>query len=312
MGRQDVFAFVNPPPLLLGIWPLGLLGFPEAWVVWIVVTYAVWFIATRRLHAELSWPIAAFPGALVAAWHAQTGFLTSAIQAAVAGLLDKRPFVAGLFVGALVIKPHLALLFPVAFLAGRHWRAVAGAAVSVLGLLALSWLVFGTATMLAYPKSWAASNLLLTTSSDVFFLRQVTVYAMVRVAVSSQAGLATQAVVTLAMAVLTWRAWARPGPMEGKLALLFVATPLATPYLFSYDLPFLVMPLCWLVETERARGFPGWSRTWLLLLYVSPLLARAMALPLGVNPMSMVSAVTVWWIWRHLNAVPKRAPAVET
>jgi hypothetical protein len=93
---------------------------------------------------------------------------------------------------------------------------------------------------------------------------------------------------------------------------LFAATPLATPYLFSYDLPFLIMPLCWLVETERVRGFPGWSRTWLLLLYLSPLLARAMALPVGMNPMPMVSGATVWWIWRQLNAKPRPVLAAGT
>jgi hypothetical protein len=312
VGRRDVFAFVNPPPLLLAIWPLGLLDYPAAWAAWIAATYALWLAATRRLHPELSWPIAAYPGALVAAWHAQTGFLTSAIQAGAAGLLRKRPFVAGLLVGALVIKPHLALLFPVALLAGRHWRAIAGAVVSVVGLLALSWLVFGTATMLAYPKSWAASEYLLTTSSDVFFLRQVTVYAMVRVELSNQIGLVVQALVTLAMAVLTWRAWAQPVPIEGKLALLFAATPLATPYLFSYDLPFLVLPVCWLVEIERKRDFPGWSRSALFLLYVSPLLARAMALPIGINPMPLVSLATVWYVWRRLNDQFSLAPAGET
>jgi hypothetical protein len=111
------------------------------------------------------------------------------------------------------------------------------------------------------------------------------------------------------MVVLTWRAWARPGPIEGKLALLFAATPLATPYLFSYDLPFLVMPFCWLVEAERARGFPGWSRNWLLLLYLSPLIARAAALPAGVNPMSFVSIATVWWIWRRLGDAVRPASA---
>jgi hypothetical protein len=209
----------------------------------------------------------------------------------------------------LVIKPHLAILFPIAFLAGRHWRAITGATASLVGLLALSWLVFGTSAMLAYPQSWKVSDYLLTKGADVFFLRQMTVYAMARVALSSEAALAAQTLVTLAMAALTWLAWARTGPVEGKLALLFAATPLATPYLFSYDLPFLVMPVCWLVEAERQRSFPGWSRTWLLLLYLSPLLARAMALPIGINAMPMVSLATVWLIWRRLEEPVRSAHA---
>ena len=310
-GHNDVFAFVNPPPLLLVVWPLGFLGYPAAWVVWIAVTYALWLGAMRRRNRELSWPVAAYPGALLAAWHAQTGFLTSAIQAVAADLLGKRPFLAGLFVGGLIVKPHLAVLFPVAFLAGRHWRAIAGAAASVAGLLVLSWLVFGSATMLAYPQSWRVSQYLLTTGSDVFFLRQVTVYAAVRVALSSQAALAAQAVATTTMGVLIWRAWSRAGPIDGKLALLFAATPLATPYLFSYDLPFLALPFCWLLTAERQRGFPGWSRTMLLLLYVSPLVARALALPVGADIMPLVSLATVWWVWRRLGERSGPNPLAE-
>lgn len=309
VGRHDVFAFVNPPPLLLVVWPLGLLDYPSAWIAWIAATYALWLLATHRLFRRVSWPIAAYPGAWLAAIHAQTGFLTSAIQAAVAGCLRDRPFTAGLFVGALIVKPHLAVLFPVAFLAAREWRAITGAAVSVAGLLLLSWLVFGTDTMLAYPQAWSVTEHLIATGSDDFFLRQTSVYAMIRVAFSPQAALMAQAIVTLAMVVLVWVAWTRSGAVEGKLALLFAATPLATPYLFAYDLPFLVMSFCWLVEHEREKGFPAWSRPLLLLLYLSPMLARAMALPIGINPMPIVSLATVWMIWRRLHQSFRPEPA---
>ena len=300
-GLRDVFAFVNPPPMLLAVWLLALLEYPLAWVAWVAATYGVWLVVTRRLAPELTWPIAAFPGALVAAWHAQTGFFTSIFQALAALWLRERPFCAGLCIGALVVKPQLALLFPVALLAARLWRVIAGAAVSVAGLLLLSWLLLGSETMLAYPQSWAVSDYLLRTGSDEFFLRQVTPYAMVRVMAGHGAALTVQAAVTLAMAALTWRAWARAGPYEGKLALLFAATPLATPYLFSYDLPFLIIPLCWLVREHRSAALGNWERPVLLALYLSPLVTRAMALPAGLNPMPLVLLALVALIWRRLQ-----------
>lgn len=309
VGRPDVFAFVNPPPLLLGVWPLGLLDYPTAWIAWVAATYVMWFAATRRLYPELSWPIAAFPGALVAAWHAQTGFLTSAIQAGAALWLRERPFRAGLCIGALIVKPHLAVLFPVALLAGRHWRAIAGAVTSVIGLMLLAWAVFGTETMLAYPQSWAVSDHLLGTRSIDFFLRQSTVYAMARVAWSSEMAVAAQVISTLAMVGVTWLAWARPGPIEGKLALLFAATPLATPYLFNYDLPFVMIPVCWLVRSLGRDDLGGWSKPVLLALYLSPLLTRAMALPWGINVMPLVTLLMVGLVWRSLQASEKLTPA---
>lgn len=36
LGRPEWFAFVNPPPCLLLVAPLGLLPYPLAWWVWVV------------------------------------------------------------------------------------------------------------------------------------------------------------------------------------------------------------------------------------------------------------------------------------
>src|SRR3546814_1775922 len=107
-----------------------LLPYHLAWIVWVAATYAFWFWTSRAFARNLAWPIAAFPGALLGASHAQTGLLTSGLQAGAAKLLRDRPVAAGLCIGALIVKPHLALLFPVALAAGRHWSAFAGAAAS--------------------------------------------------------------------------------------------------------------------------------------------------------------------------------------
>lgn len=297
VGHPGVAPFLNPPPLLLAIWPLGLLPYPVAWLAWVGATYVLWFAATRRLARDLAWPIAAYPAALLSAWHAQTGFLTGTIQALVAGWLRDRPFRAGLCIGALVIKPHLALLFPVALFAARSWRAIGGAALSALALLALAWAMLGTDTMLAYPRSLALAGRVMEQGSAVFYLRQVTVYAAVRIFAPDLIANAAQALATLAMIAATWRVWAGRGSVEGKLAFLFAATPLATPYLFAYDLPFLVIPFLWLVRHQTG----AWSRPVLVLLYLSPLVARGLALPLGFNPMVLVSAATVVMVWRCLR-----------
>jgi hypothetical protein len=301
LGRHDVFAFVNPPPFLLVVWPLGYLPYNLAWIVWVAATYAFWLALSRRCCRGLGWPVAAFPGALVAAWHAQTGLLTGGLQAGAGGWLARRPWLAGCCIGALIVKPHLALLFPVALAAGRLWRAFAGAALSTVGLLLLAWLIFGAQTMLAYPRSFAVSRYLMATGDTDFFLRQVTVYAAVRVAASPWAAIAAQALASAAVAALTWRVWSRPGPIEGKVALLMAATPLATPYLFSYDLPFLILPVCWLLREARLRPGGRWERPMLLFFYLSPLATRALALPLGANLTPWVQVWMLWAVWERLR-----------
>lgn len=303
VGRSDVFAFVNPPPMLFLVAPLGLLDYPLAWVAWICATYAFWLYRTRKLDRELAWPIAAFPGALLAAWHAQTGLLTSGFQSAIASNLERRPFIAGLWAGGLIVKPHLAVLLPVAFLACRSWRAIAGTACSALGLLALAWLVFGTDTMLAYPQSWEVSRILLAREDTEFFLRQTTIYAAFRAAGFSLVATAAQAITSAVLVVMTWRIWSRPIATDAKLAFLFAATALATPYLFSYDLPFLIIPLLWLAR-QPAERFPfACKRPALVLLYLAPLACRALALPLQVNLTFLYGIALVALVGRSARAV---------
>lgn len=304
LGRPEWFAFVNPPPFLLIVAPLGWLPYPLAWWAWVLLGWAVFILVARRFVPGFTSVVAGYPGALVAAWHAQTGLLVSALQAVVAVQLERRPFVAGLFAGTLVVKPHLAVLLPVAFVAGRHWRAFGGAVFGMVILLAISWLLLGGDTLKAYPSSWQASRYLMETGSREFFLRQCTVYSAVHLVAGSGAAAIAQMLSTGLAILVTWSAWRKQWSYEAKFAVLFAATPLATPYLFSYDLPFLVMPTIWLAAQERLSPERGWRRLQIMVFYLSPLLTRAFALPLGANLMPWVAAAM-------LIAVVQRATRSE-
>ena len=197
-GSQGWFAFVNPPPFLFLAAPFGALPFPLAWIAWVVAGYAVWSWAAIRAFPRL-WPLVlVFPGALVAAGHAQTGLVTGALLVAAVALLDRRPVASGLLVGALIVKPHLALLLPFWLVAGGRWKAVAAAAASVAGLLLLAWAMFGTQTMLAYTTSWQASAALMRQDDAGFYLRMVTPYSQLRLVAGPEVALGIQALVSLA------------------------------------------------------------------------------------------------------------------
>jgi len=126
-GSSGWFAFVNPPPFLFVVAPLGVLPLPIAWVAWVALTWGLWCWVGIRAFPRL-WPLVlAYPGALIAAGHAQTGLLTGALLVLAAHELSHRPRIAGAAIGALVIKPHLAVLAPFWLAAGGRWRAFAAA-----------------------------------------------------------------------------------------------------------------------------------------------------------------------------------------
>lgn len=301
-GFTGWYAFVNPPPFLFVTAPFGLFSVPLGWIAWVAVTYTLWAWAGIEAFPRL-WPLVlVFPGALIAAGHAQNGFVTGALLVGGVALLDRRPLVAGALLGALVVKPHLALLVPFWLAAGGRWRAFAAAGASALGLLAVSWLAFGTATMTSYAQSWQASAAILRAGDAEFFLKMATLYAQVRIYADESAAILAAAALALAMvaaAMASWRRMGQDGLATGAVTL--AATALASPYLFNYDLPFLVLPVLWLVREGLRLGFRPWEKALLVALWFAPYATRAMALPLGLNPMPLASALLLWLVWARGN-----------
>jgi len=317
IAAEGFFAFVNPPPFLFVTAPFGALPFPAAWLAWVVLGYAVWAFAAVRAFPRL-WPLVlVFPGALVAAGHAQAGFVTGALLVGAVALVDRRPVLSGVLIGMLIVKPHLALLLPFWLAAGGRWRTFVAAAASAAGLLLVSWAVFGTATMLAYTTSWDASAQIMRLGDDDFHLRMATLYGQLRLIMPAGPALAANGLLALAVVWLVMRSWRVFGQANGQAgiatgALALAATALASPYLFNYDLPFLVLPLLWLVHQGLEHSFRPYEKLLLVALFFAPYATRAAALPLHVNLMPLAVAVLVWLVWRRgqqLASLAKGAPA---
>jgi hypothetical protein len=297
-GFSGWYAFVNPPPFLFVATPFGALPAPFAWIAWVAVSYAVWAWLSIRAFPRLWLLVLVFPGALIAAGHAQNGFVTGALLVGGVALLDRRPVVAGALLGALVVKPHLALLVQFWLAAGGVWRGFGAAAASALGLLALSWLAFGAATMTGYLASFQASAAIMRGGDTEFFLKMATLYAQVRIYGGETAAIVAAGALIAAMialVALSWRRFGQDAMATG--AAMLAATALASPYLFSYDLPFLILPILWLVREGLARGFRPWEKALLVLLWFAPYAARAAALPLRIDLMPVASALLLWLVW---------------
>lgn len=302
----QMVAYVNPPPYLFLTGPLALMPYGAAWLTWALGSWAAWFLACRRLLPGEPLVLLSCPAAYLAACHAQNGFVTGALLVGGVMALSKKgaraEIIAGVLFGALVIKPHLALLIPLWLIAGRRWRALGAGAASALALCLLSLLVFGPETWAAWPKSFQVSAVLMEQNSGPFFLRMATPYALIRVLAGANVAIAAQIVIGLAMALLVWGETRRLGANAGTGALMLAATAIASPYLFSYDFPFLVQPLLWLVGAARAHGWRPWEKICMIALWLAPLATRAAALPLHANLMPLAGIGLVWMIVGRLRA----------
>ena len=109
------------------------------------MTLAGYLLIVRRIapHHLIIWWALAFPGAFQNFGYGQNGFLSVILLGGGLLLLESNPFLGGLLLGLFSYKPHLAVLVPLALLAGRRWRALAGLLTGALGLALASLWVFG-------------------------------------------------------------------------------------------------------------------------------------------------------------------------
>lgn len=285
---ESLYAFFYPPPFLFPILPFGALPFGIALTVWAVLGTALAVLAIRPFSPSI-WPVLAFPPLLVNAAHGQNGALTAALFFGAALTFEKRPFLAGLLLGCFIIKPHLALLFPVAFLAGRRWSVVAGGAVSASFWLAASFFAFG-------PDIWAdfmAKGAEATAHMEhdtTLHPKFVSLFGMVRAPGGPLwASYGAQAIAALAAAICVAIAWKRE---DSAFAMSVLATGavLATPFVYSYDLVLLLLPLCWLARDGLQRGFRPWVKLAMTVAFWTPLVDRILGISMGINPAFLANA----------------------
>ena len=157
--------------------------------------------------------------------------------------LAAKPWRGGAILGLLIIKPHLALVLPVAVVAARAWEAIPAALGTMALLLLLSFLAFGAE---AYAQFFELSAKYGTYLKDgAWNWNEIaSFYALCRwadfpVAIAWAAHIA----IALAAATAVWLAWRQD--WDGKIALTSAAALLMSPYLFTYDAVLLTLALAW-------------------------------------------------------------------
>ena len=285
--------FPYPPAFMLFVLPFALLPFAPAMAAWSVATFVPYFLVARRMFPQAGWLAAAFPPVFVNAAIGQNAFLTAAAFGGGMLLLNKRPFAAGLLLGCLVLKPQLALLIPVALLAARAWRAIAGAALSSCATLLLGLVVFGPET----TSAWVSQMPLYASIARdglVGWSKLGSAYAALReLGVGETPAFLIHAIIALIAAIAVWRVWRSDADHLGKTAVLASATMLASPYLFQYDALILVFPLLALASTRV-------SPAWIVALWCLPIVTVLQVYSdWGIVNLNPVLALALLWLsWR--------------
>ena len=289
------YSFFYPPWTLLLFAPIGVLPYGVARVAWLVLSFALYAgaLAAWRWQRPVAGLLLLAPASAVCILLGQNGFLTAALMLGGMRLLWTRPLAAGIVLGLLALKPQLGILVPFVLLFGRHWRAMAGAALCIAVLSLTSLLAFGSDTWMAWLHGIRDQAGTLTAGRQALLDMMPTVTSAVLV-LGGSTGVAhlAQLAGVLAGLLAVWRV-RRRRDLEAR-AVPPLATILATPYAFDYDLTMTTGAVLAVIAGRVSAGRFG--------QYEFPLLLACIMLP-AILPLHfgalaaavpLVFAATLW------------------
>jgi hypothetical protein len=245
---KGLMPFAYPPPFLFVVTPFGLLPYATSALVWAGLGYLIYLLAAQRLGPGAGWTAAAFPPVLIDGIIGQNGMLTGSIFILGTSLLKRHPLWAGLVLGCLVIKPHLAVLLPLALAAGGYWRAFAGAAISSTGLALLALLVFGVEAYAAFLEQMPLFSSIVA-KGLVGWHKMASVFAALRLVGAGEVfAWSAHILIAVAAAVMVGIVWRSDADLDAKAAMLGAASALISPYLYQHDTMLLIVPFVWLAR----------------------------------------------------------------
>ena len=234
--------------------------------------------------------IIAFPAVYLCIIYGQNSLITAALAMLAIHCLNRHQILAGLLAGLLATKPQLAVLFPLAFLAGSYWRAFTAAAATQLMLIICSLHYLGPATWRAFlgsasqPRIWLESGML-------SWEKMISVFAFCRIlGADTTLAYVLHGLVALGFIAAMLHVWRRSNDMHLRGSSLILATLATSPYVQEYEQVWLAIPLLLLTREGVLRGWLPWQREALLLGWLTPLFNWMLTAPEGqqASPVTLI------------------------
>ncbi len=287
--------FIYPPVTLMLAVAFCWLPYIASLVAFLAATGALLAAALWRWETDArrrAWLIAgvfACPATAYTIGSGQLSFLVAASVLAGMAWLDTRPFLAGLAFSLLCLKPQFVPLIPVALLAGRHWRAIAGGFAGGIGLVLASTAMTGVGAWIAWVRLATGQNPLLGRMIDVVRVYDQSVHTCLRLlGLSETAAGAGQIAASLLSAACIWIVFARRpvAPLRQRLVVLLCALVFGAPHVGDYDHMLLAVAAV-LTMLERRHVWLA-AFVWLAPAFNPPALIAV----LGVPALVWASALT--------------------
>ncbi|MDP3181828.1 MAG: glycosyltransferase family 87 protein [Desulfobaccales bacterium] len=295
-GTPGPLYWTYPPTFLLMVLPLSLLPYPVSLAVWLLAGLGAFLVIVYRLapHPLTICLTLTFPATLLNLITGQNGFLAAALLGGGLLLLDGAPFMGGLLLGLLSFKPHLAVLIPVALVAGRRWRALLAMVIAAVGLAVASTLMLGQEVWGEFLRNLLFHGRALQ-AGVLPLIRMPTVFSALRLfGIGLSAALFLQGTVMAGATLLVAWTWRQEASTPVRSAVLVLGILLFTPYAFDYDLALLALPLAWLGWKGHTQGWRPLMAIFLILSWLTPLFFQELAATTGLQAVPLILIILLF------------------
>jgi hypothetical protein len=267
--QQQLFEHIGQhnysyPPLTYPLAALiSYLPYPVALIVWQAAGAAFFIWAAKPWWPDRVGPVwlaVLTPAALLNLWAGHYGFFIGGLFLLGWRQVELgRPSLAGICFGLMLVKPHLAVLLPIALTMRREWKTVGWTAATVLVLLAASTWAYGLQPWYDFLFGTSRVQAGLINARDSFFGLMSTspataafsLGAKLPVAMIVQAAFAAGGIYAVVAGGL------RKVPLRDYALLTSTATFLVLPYAFNYDMTVPMIGALYVMSTTDRS-----SREW--------------------------------------------------
>lgn len=268
------YGWFYPPFFLLVLAPLARVTPFQGYLLFMGLTLSAYLFAIYRAGRALPslwWGVFGFSGLWFNLVLGQNGFITAALGAAVLISLEHHPLRSGVFLGLLMLKPQLGLLLPMILLIKRAWLALFSAGITLAITFFLAWLLLGADSVNAWWHNIGLARVFLERGGSNYLLKIPSIYSFLTL-LGSPPWLAYlgQGITALFVVMRLARLLHTNTDQRLRNAAAMLGSLLMSPYVFEYDLTWLIFPLIWLVDYGREQGWYTGERELLALVWLLP------------------------------------------
>jgi hypothetical protein len=274
--------FIYPPVTLMLALAFGWLPYMASLCAFLGVTIAAmaaslwrWQTTTADRLALIGFVLLC-PATAYAVGAGQLSFLIAAAVMTGMSLLETRPILAGAAFSLLCLKPQFVPLIPVALLAGRHLRAIAGGFAGGLFLVALSAAITGLQTWTEWIRFATGANPALGQMIDVVRVYDQSVHTCLRILGASDgvAGIVQIVAILLAAACIAY-VFARRISLRQRTIVLLLGLVAGAAHIGDYDHVLLAIAVMLILLGDRplrTGEAPLAAAVWLATMFNPPAL----------------------------------------